>query len=242
MTMGKPVDIGRIVLPVAGAFNRLRHGFPSCFFQGAGSIGDDLMCTVVFRELRKRSQRSIAMVTPNPSLFEKNPDVVKIIPMTGKLLSRLGRAGLPVTILTHSGYDAARDADLPPDEHVLIRLCRVAGITGSVELRPYLFLTPEELAAGKLAETQVVMQSTELSSPMALQNREWYPARFQELCARLRSDVRVIQVGSSTDLKLEGAIDLRGRTNPRQTAALLANSLVFVGLAGFVMHLARAVD
>jgi ADP-heptose:LPS heptosyltransferase len=54
--------------------------------------------------------------------------------------------------------------------------------------------------------------------------------------------VRVVQVGSASDLRLEGAIDLRGKTSHRQTAAILANSLVFVGLVGFVMHLARAVD
>ena len=37
-------------------------------------------------------------------------------------------------------------------------------------------------------------------------------------------------------------MDLRGRTNLRQSAAVLANSLVFIGLSGFLMHLARAVD
>jgi ADP-heptose:LPS heptosyltransferase len=75
-----------------------------------------------------------------------------------------------------------------------------------------------------------------------MHNREWYPQRFQELCAELRTDVRVVQIGSANDVRLEGAIDLRGKTNLRQTAAVLANSLVFVGLVGLIMHLARAVD
>jgi ADP-heptose:LPS heptosyltransferase len=233
---------GRIVSPFAGVVNRLRHGVPSRYFQGAGRIGDDLMCSVVFRELRKRGRRSLAMVTRNPGLFEKNPDVEKIIRETDARFNRWGRAGLPVVRLAHTGYDAAQDLDLPPDEHVLIRMCRLAGVTGPVELRPYIFLTPAELAGGKLAENQVAVQSTGLAAPFALQNREWYPQRFQELCAELRSDVRVVQIGSSSDMKLEGAIDLRGKTTLRQTAAVLANSLVFVGLVGFIMHLARAVD
>jgi len=241
--MSAPVTIaGRLVSPFAGVVNRVRHGFPSRFFQGAGRIGDDLMCTTVFRELRKRNKRSVAMVTRNPGLFEKNPDVEKIIVQTDAPANRWGRAGLPVLTLAHSGYDAARDLDLPPDEHVLIRMCRLASITGPVELRPYIFLTPTELAAGRLGENQVAVQSTGLASPLAMMNREWYPQRFQELCAQLRSDVRVVQVGSVSDMKLEGAIDLRGKTNLRQTAAVLANSLVFIGLVGFVMHLARAVD
>ena len=241
--MSTTVEIaGRLVSPFAGVVNRVRHGFPSRFFQGAGRIGDDLICTTVFRELRKRSKRSLAVATRNPGLFEKNPDVEKIIVLTDTRLNRWGRAGLPIKTLAHSGYDASRDMDLPPDEHILIRMCRLAGISGPVELRPYIFLTPAELAAGRLAENQVAVQSTGLASPLAMLNREWYPQRFQELCAQLRSDVRVVQVGSASDMKLEGAIDLRGQTTLRQTAAVLANSLVFIGLVGFNMHLARAVD
>jgi ADP-heptose:LPS heptosyltransferase len=241
--MSVPLDIaGKMLSPFAGVVNRVRHGFPRRFFQGAGLIGDDLLCSTIFRELRKRGKRDLAIVTRNPSLFEKNPDVGKIIRQTDERFNRWGRAGLPVNLLAPSGYDAARDLDLPPDEHVLIRMCRLAGVRGPVELRPYIFLTADELAAGKLAEDQVVLQSTGLASPLGMKNREWYPERFQELCAQLRSDVRVIQVGSASDLKLEGATDLRGRTSLRQTAAILANSLVYIGLVGLVMHLARAVD
>ena len=241
--MSGPTNIvGRVIAPFAGVVNRVRHGFPSRFFQGTGRIGDDLMCSVVFRELRKRSKRSIAMATQHPCLFEKNPDVEKVIRVSDARLNRWGRAGLPLRTLAHSTYDAARDMDLPPDEHILIRMCRLAGIGGPVELRPYIFLTAEELAAGRLAENQLAIQSSGLASQVAMKNREWYPERFQELCAQLRSDVRVVQVGAASDMKLEGAIDLRGKTSLRQTAAILANSLVFIGLADFVMHLARAVD
>jgi ADP-heptose:LPS heptosyltransferase len=241
--MASPANIAsRLISPVAGVVNRLRFGWPSRFFQGAGHIGDDLMCSTVLRELRKRGKRSMAVVTRNPGLFEKNPDVEKVIVQTEDPLNRWGRAGLPVLTLAHTGYDPVRDMDLPPNEHILIRMCRLARITGPVEVRPYIFLTPAELAAGRLAENQVAIQSTGLSAPLAMRNREWYPPRFQELCAVLRADVRVVQLGSDNDLKLEGAIDLRGKTTLRQTAAVLANSLIFIGLQGFLMHLARAVD
>ncbi len=241
--MTTPVEIaGRLVSPFAGVINRARLGFPRRFFQGTGCIGDDLMCSTVFRELRKRGKRGIVIATRSPGLFEKSPDVDRILRQTNAGCNHWGRAGLPLKVLAHSGHDDDRDADVPPDEHVLLRLCRLARVTGPVELRPYIFLTPAELAAGRLAENQVAMQSTGLAAPFALRNREWYPQRFQELCAQLRSDVRVVQLGSPGDMKLEGAIDLRGKTSLRQTAAILANSLVFIGLVGFVMHLARAVD
>jgi ADP-heptose:LPS heptosyltransferase len=222
--------------------NRVRYGFPSRFFEGAGRIGDDLMCSTVIRELRKRGKRNLAVVTRNPSLFEKNPDVARIIGQSPGRLHRWSCAGLPVLKLSHTGYDPALDRDAPPKEHVLLHMCRLAGIGGPVELRPYLYLTEEELAAGRLGQDQVAIQSTGLASPLAIHNREWYPPRFQELCAQLRSDVRVVQIGGASDIKLEGAIDLRGKTTLRQTAAVLANSLVYIGLSGSLMHLARAVN
>ena len=47
--MSRPVKIvQKIVSPFAGVINRGRLGFPRYFFEGAGGIGDDLMCTAWF--------------------------------------------------------------------------------------------------------------------------------------------------------------------------------------------------
>jgi ADP-heptose:LPS heptosyltransferase len=228
--------------PFAGLINRFRLGFPSYYFYGTGGIGDDLMCTAVFRELKKRSQARIAMSTRNPGLFQNNSDVTYILNNQNARLDYWLRAGLPHIRLSYAEYDAIRDIDIPPPNHIIIHMCELASLKGPVEIRPHLFLTREEYAAGKIAENQVVMQSSGLSAAHAMRNKEWYPERFQEVCSELRADVKVIQLGSANDPKLEGAIDLRGKTSFRQSAAILANSLVFIGLAGFMMHLARAVD
>jgi ADP-heptose:LPS heptosyltransferase len=45
-----------------------------------------------------------------------------------------------------------------------------------------------------------------------------------------------------SDPPLKGALDLRGKTSLREAAAILSNSQLFVGLVGFLMHLARAVN
>ncbi len=241
--MATPVEmINQAVSPFAGLFNRARLGFPRYFFQGNEPISGDLMGTAVFRELRKRGARGIAVATHHREVFQHNPDVDKIIHHPRPGLNRWLRCGLPLRQLDQTAYDPARDADEPPNEHVLIQMCRRAGVTGKVELRPYLFLTREEFEAGRLGRDQVVMQSSDLASPNPMRNREWYPHRFQEVCAVLRSDVTVIQVGAASDPKLEGATDMRGRTTLRQTAAILAQSLAFVGLAGYLMQVARAVD
>jgi ADP-heptose:LPS heptosyltransferase len=233
---------GKLFSPLFGVANRVRLGFPGRYFQGTGGIGDDLMCTTVFRELKKRSSRRIAMATQHPDLFEKNPDVDHVIshphPRTARWLQR----GLPLKRLGYSAYDPVRDADEPLAENVLIKLLRLARATGEVELRPYIFLTEKELSAGKLAREQIVIQSSGMSAPYPMRNKEWYPDRFQTVCAELSADVQMIQIGSAKDPKLESALDLRGKTSLRQSAAILANSLLFVGLEGFLMHLARAVD
>ena len=234
--------LSRAVSPFAGLVNRARLGFPGRFFAGTGLPGDDLMGTAVFRELKKRSPRRLAVASPHRALFEHNRDVDTIIGHASPRLSRLLGLGLPLVPLTYTTYNPLTDGDQPPEEHVLLKLFRRAGLTGKVELRPYLCLTKTEFAAGKIAENQVVMQSSNLANAQPMRNQEWYPERFREICTELRSDVTVIQLGAASDPKLEGAIDMRGRTHFRQSAAILANALAFVGLAGFLMHLARAVD
>jgi len=241
--MGTPNRLAtKVIKPFAGVLNRARLGFPRSVFQGVGGLGDDLMATMILHELKKRGVRNLVMSTHHPGLFQNNSDVDRILFHPRPRLNRWLKWGLPLTTLSYATYDPARDADQMPNEHILIKLSRLACISGLVELRPYLFLTHEELAAGRLVENQVVIQTSGLSAAHSMRNKDWYPQRFQEVCSGLRADSSVIQIGSPGDPKLEGALDMRGKTTYRESAAILANSLVFIGLVGFLMHLARAVD
>jgi hypothetical protein len=234
--------VAELAKPFAGLFNRARLGFPRYYFQGTGGIGDDLMCTAVFRELKKRGAGRIAATTQHPGLFQHNPDVDAILFHPRPRLNRWLREGLPFLRLGYAAYDPVRDADAPLDEHVLIKICRLAGVAGTIALRPYLYLTPEELTSGKIAERQIVIQSSAQGAPWPMKNKEWYQDRLQSVCARLAPDFKIIQIGATSDPKLDGVVDLRGKTTIRQSAALLANARVFIGLEGFLMHLARSVD
>ena len=234
--------LGKIASPVFGLGNRVRLGFPGNYFVGTGGIGDDLMCSTVFRELKKRGAGRIAMATRFPDMFEKNRDVDRLIHHPHPRMARWMTAGLPLLRLGYSAYDPVKDGDEPLEEHVLLKLLRKVRVTGEVELRPYIFLSPRELAAGKLAHEQIVIQSSAQAAPWPMKNKEWYVDRFQTVCAELSADVKVFQLGSPKDPKLESAVDLRGKTSIRQSAGILANSLVFIGLEGFLMHLARAVE
>jgi len=228
---------------ILGPFNRARLGFPRHIFTGAGGIGDAVLCTTVLHEFKKRNPSSrIGMHTPYVSLFDRNPDAGFIIPPARALVSGFLHAGLDFTRLAYSSYDPATDRDTPLKEHILATICRIAGITGTIDLRPYFFLSPAELAAGRRFEKQIAIQSSSLGSLYTMANKAWLPDRFQWIASRLVPEAPLIQLGSPEDPPLEGALDLRGKTTLRESAAILANSLIFLGGVGFLMHLARAVD
>jgi ADP-heptose:LPS heptosyltransferase len=89
---------------------------------------------------------------------------------------------------------------------------------------------------------QVVIQSSGLIARYPIRNKNWYAEGYQGVVSALRDRYDFVQVGSAGDPLLDGALDLRGKTSLRETAAVLAGSLAFVGQVGFLMHLARAVD
>jgi ADP-heptose:LPS heptosyltransferase len=214
-------------------FNNARLGFPQRVYHGAGGIGDDLLCTCVFRELKKRGEPNLVFRTMYPSLVQGNPDVDIIIRKKIPIFAGVMIYGLNFFQLTYF---------VPLKEHFLASMCRMAGVTGEVALRPYLFLRPNELAAGRLFARQIVIQSSGIGSAVPMKNKEWFPERFQAVANCLQSKAALIQLGTRLDPPLKGALDIRGKTSFLEAAAILANSLLFVGQVGFLMHLARAVD
>jgi len=64
---------------------------------------------------------------------------------------------------------------------------------------------------------------------------------MQEVARHVAAGNRVIQIGGASDPLLDGVADHRGLPL-RACGAMLARAACFVGLAGFFMHLARAVE
>jgi ADP-heptose:LPS heptosyltransferase len=88
----------------------------------------------------------------------------------------------------------------------------------------------------------IAIQSSGLAARFPMRNKQWFPERFQEVVTRLQKDFKFIQLGAAGDPPLAGALDLRGRTSIRETAAVLANCRLYIGNVGLVMHLARAAE
>ena len=221
---------------------QLQHlwmGRPEHILYFGYGIGDDLLCTAVAREWKKRGAGKIVMFSRHAALFKENPDISGVYNLGLQDIGRQWTWGYSGVVPQYSLYDPETDRDNFQKEHIIATMCRLAGITGSIDLRPYLTLLPAEKAAGKLLENQIVIQSGGLGQ---IKNKDWFPERYQAVSDQLRGSFGMIHLGQKSDPPIQGALDLRGKTTLRESAAILASSRVFIGQVGFLMHLARAVD
>ena len=225
------------------ARNLARWGIPArSLLFGPVSLGDDLLCTAVLREARRRG-KPFAMMTARPELFAGNPDPTRLLPIDDDYVAGLRRLGARVIQPYYAGADPDdAQRDVLPARHILAEMCALAGLRGEVALRPHLTLTDTERAAGCYFPRQVAIHSSGLAAAVPFEVKEWGPTRFAELARQLAPHVQLIQLGSLKDPPLPVHTDLRGKTTLRQAAAVLSGSSVFIGLEGFLAHLARAVD
>ena len=222
-------------------FERVTCGRPDHIFRFDGGIGDEFLCSAPIRELKRRGAGNVWMVADHPELFLHNPDISLVVKKNLRGVNRfLDRFEMPTTRLTYAPHVNGRD--IAPRKHVITTLCEKLHVKGGITKRPYFHLQPGEKAGGVFGPRQIAVQSSGLSAKYAARTKEWYPERFQRVVDIFRKDFTIVQVGAAGDYPLAGVVDLRGQTSIRQTAAILSNSILFLGLAGFLQHLARSVE
>ncbi|MCX7887821.1 MAG: hypothetical protein N3B01_11295 [Verrucomicrobiae bacterium] len=224
----------------------LRRGKPDVILHFLGGLGDELLLTCVARELRRRNPSvRIWQIGHAAELLQSNPDYALVLDSSHWALRHSNLLVRWRLVLRYSEMPGP-GREIPPREHILAVLCRKAGITGSVELRPWYHFRPSERTSGQVAPRQIAIQSVGRNTHETwMANKCWYHERFQTVVDAIRDrwpGVVVVQVGVADDPPLRGVYDLRGKTTLRQTAAILANSLCFIGTSGLLVHLARAVE
>ncbi len=191
------------------------------------------------------------MISNHAELFAGNPDPDDVRPFWRRYSPYRSTASICRHFVSIWGGRACqieyapsigRDRRAPPSRHIVAEMCARTGITGPVSIRPYLHLTEAEKAEAAWASGMVVIQSSGMAARHPMQNKQWYPERFQDVVDALRGDVDFIQLGADSDPLLRNVRDLRGQTRIRQTAAILHHARLYVGTVGFLMHLARAVE
>ncbi|HTW71419.1 MAG TPA: glycosyltransferase family 9 protein [Acetobacteraceae bacterium] len=232
-------------------FMATRTPMPKIMLYFGFALGDDLLCTTVLRELRKRGHDRILMVSDHRDLFVGNQDLTYLHPLwkryypdgsTIAVCRRFARIWGGRFVRPEYAPPGGADRRRQPSRHAIAEMCAKVGITGPVEIRPYINLTQEEKESASWARNCVVVQSSGLIARHPARLKEWYPERFEAVTEALKTELMFVQIGSKEDPPLRHARDLRGSTNIRESAAILHQARLYIGLEGFLMHLARAVE
>ena len=235
--------MNRLKAYVEFPFLLIRRGFhPRTLVFGGLSLGDDLLCTTVLREARKRG-RPYAMMTARPELFVGNQDASAILPLDDFFAAGLRRLGGKVIKPYYARANPEEPhRDIFPRHHIIVEMCRLAGITGDIEVRPYLNLLPAEIRKKVPQRPRIVLHTSTRAARSPFETKDWVPDSWRNLTNFLRRHAEVIQIGATSDPDSGADQDQRGKTSIRETAALISSSDLFIGLEGFLSHLARAVD
>ncbi len=232
-------------LQAAYRFSRTsaRHGRPAAaIYFPTGGIGDDLLATSLIAPLHHATGGPVWALSTHPEIFAGLSGLGAVVPPTEELAARLAADGVRVVRPIYTENLDGGSRHVSPREHILALMARTAGLDGEFALRPTIALRADETAAAAFARDAIVFQSSGLGARFPMPNKEWLPDRFATVAAALAQRHALIQIGSPSDPLLPGVRDLRGQTTPRQLAAVLSVARLFVGLVGFPMHLARAVD
>lgn len=229
----------------------MRHGMPDIVLEFPGGLGDELLLSIAAHELKKRNpELKIWQISPAAELLFNNPCYSRVFSSdywylrhTNFLKSRRSKIdGYINTIIPGEYY-------VPPAEHIATIMCRKTGIKGQILLKPSIFLNQDEKTQCLFARGSIVINCPGENSYAHMKNNKlWDVNKFQEVLEALSSGSlngkkkAVIQLGGANDPLLKSAIDLRGKTSLRESAAILQNCDFFLGFEGFLMHLARSVD
>jgi hypothetical protein len=217
-----------------------RHGFPAKIHYFVGGLGDQLLCTAVAYELRKRGLHGgLWWISDDARHFRACPELRPLLPRDDGLMGHAQERGVNIVRLAYEKEHIGDQVTKPPVEHYIAALCRQAGITGEIDLRPRWPESGRAFAPNR--HPRVATHSSVLHARFPIRNKQWPVERMQEVVATLLAQADFVQLGDVRDPPLIGARDRRG-CSLAQAAEVLRAADLFIGMEGFLMHLARAVD
>jgi len=191
----------------------------------SNGLGDNLLLSILFPHLRKKYPRyKIVVETPWKELFKNNPYIDWVTDKHFKTTKRHIKPKYYVDKNTKTSF-----------------IEQIMSYIGENKRGfPELYLTKNEIESIKRQFPFPYITICPVGKTVFSANRkEWGIDKFQELI-NLLTDYKFIQVGLNTDPLLENVIDGRYKSI-RKTAAIIFNSMFFIGLEGGFMHLSKAV-
>jgi len=222
------------------------------------AIGDQVMISAVVNELYKTQKIKAYILCSCPELFAHNPKILntfnfKKIPtiLRASLISALSKKYKSIHEFTpelHNGDLLPDYMQANPDENQkhLIQLHSQHWPYTLTYEKPAveIFITPEECKDvhtkfGLIPRTYCLLHSEGKQS--FTPNKDWGYENFQQIIDLSKDDIQWLQVGMPSDAALNDAIDLRGKTNLRELAALIQSSSLILCTEGLYTHMASAV-
>lgn len=206
-----------------------------------GGIGDALLVTPLFREIKKQfpdSRINVWCVSPQQmELLKNNPHIARL------RHAKFWKHPLSFTLykLRPSRYRMTNYMNCLPGVVYQEHASRIIAEMFDIELtdaKPDIFLTDSERAAGKNIVKSHLHPVTLHVTAKCSKNKEWPLENWKNLVKR-NPQCTFMQIGGSGDELVEGAVDLRGRSL-REQFSVMANSAAFVGIESLFAHAAAA--
>lgn len=177
--------------------------------------------------------------TPFPALWENNPHLTPLREEDGSV------------VVIDCKYPLINQANLAP-YHAIHGYIEFLNDRLGLHIKPTRFKGDIHLSAQEMAWYSQVRELAKIDIPFwiiaaggkhDLTIKWWSASRFQEVVDHFRGKIQFVQVGRSEHHhpKLEGAVDLRGRTNMRELVRLVHHSQGVLCPVTSLMHLAAAV-
>jgi hypothetical protein len=237
-----------------------RRGLAVIYRVSGNGVGDALCMTTIMPQLARQLDVRFIVISKFPRLFEGHPLVARNIdfrslnlvakPLVKAFLRHVRNdrvicfAYRPHESVPEERYQQDHRRPLPLAQMYAEHIPAQCGVTLDFSaLRCEVHLSPEERRAVRprygLPERFALIKPTgNLSWSSA---KEWGTERFQAV-VKAMPEVRWVQAGNADEALLEGTIDLRGRADLRELAALIAEADFVLAMEGLNNHLASAFD
>lgn len=195
------------------------------------ALGDVLLATPILRKLREKfPDDEIVMSTYFPDIIENNPHIDSLV-----------RSEKPL-----DGFDMTitLDYECTPDQHIVDSFAQIAEVSVG-DKTPEIYLTQQDLTC---ADALLRDSGIDLDSPICafhMQSgwpvRDWPIRHFRAMARELEAEgVQIIVLGKETEPEIDFGIDLRGKTEVREAAAVLFKCTAMVTVDSSLMHFAYA--
>lgn len=191
----------------------------------SGALGDDLLMSLVLPSIKRRYPNHKIVIEANWTEFYKNNPYIDWV--TNKHLKTTKRHIKPKYFI-----------DEETSQSIYEQFMQSIGESGIAYPKLYLFQEEMKQIQSKYNFPYVVICPSG-KQKFSANRKEWGHENFNKLRA-LFKDVEFVQIGLESEELLENVHDARGLP-VRQSAAVIKNSLFFVGLEGGLMHLTKAV-